>query len=64
MERGNAPCRGCEARVPGCHGLCPEYKEWRREQDQRIERRQKENRATPAWPRNVLKYIWREMKGR
>lgn len=24
------PCHGCEApkRQPGCHAVCPEYKEW------------------------------------
>ena len=25
----NAPCRGCEDRVVGCHSTCPRYKEFK-----------------------------------
>lgn len=30
MSNENCPCRPCVApkRHPGCHGTCPEYKEW------------------------------------
>ena len=23
------PCKGCEKRVVGCHGVCKEHKEWK-----------------------------------
>ena len=28
-----APCTNCEKRLPGCHGSCDKYAEWKTEQD-------------------------------
>ncbi len=34
------PCRDCEKRKVGCHGTCPEYKEWAEENDRLRKQRQ------------------------
>lgn len=31
--RDNPPCYRCEERLPGCHGSCEKYQEWRRQLD-------------------------------
>ena len=35
--RDYPPCDRCEERVPGCHGSCERYGEWRRQLDQENE---------------------------
>ena len=61
MKR-KAPCRDCEIRLIGCHAYCEQYKEWKMEQDERNRAREERQRATPDWPRGVVKWIWREMR--
>ena len=33
------PCKGCEDRVPGCHGGCEKYRAFREELDRKKEER-------------------------
>ena len=39
--RDMSPCKGCEKRVPGCHGHCDAFNEWRRKVDAANEARRK-----------------------
>jgi len=32
-----SPCKGCEDRMVGCHGICRSYKEWKAEFDTEAE---------------------------
>lgn len=57
-----APCRDCDRRHIGCHTICTEYKAWRREQDKIIEAKAKEEAAKPAFNKNVLRKIYKDMK--
>ena len=31
----DAPCLGCSARQPGCHGSCQRYRDWKERNDGR-----------------------------
>lgn len=59
-----APCKDCERRKTGdeagCHSGCPEYQEWKRMKDAAVDQRDREQKAHPELPRDVLRYIWRE----
>lgn len=61
---GNSPCNGCERRLCGCHAQCPDYGEWKKEQDRERDARNERSRTTPEWPRGVLRFVWREWKGK
>lgn len=53
-----APCNGCDRRLVGCHGLCPEYKAWKTEREKQKEAQREE---TPELSRSMKKHIWRRM---
>lgn len=58
-----SPChKDCEKRRIGCHAQCQEYKEWKQKQDEIRDARNEQNRTTPTWPRNVLRYVWRQQR--
>jgi len=48
-------CKGCEKRVPGCHGSCEEYKAFRKQQDEINKKRLAENEINEG-----LKMAWRK----
>lgn len=55
------PCKGCERRLVGCHGICPDYGAWKRERDRITE----ENREiSHELSRSMKRHIWRKMLGR
>lgn len=58
----DSPCNGCKIREPGCHAECTAYKGWKQEQDELRDARNERNRSTPTWPRNVLRYVWRQQR--
>lgn len=39
--RDMSPCKGCKDRIPGCHGKCDGFNEWRRKVDAANEARRK-----------------------
>lgn len=54
------PCKGCDRRLIGCHGLCPDYREWKKNLDE-------ENASKPPvheLSRSMKRHIWRKMLGR
>ena len=51
------PCKGCDRRLIGCHGLCHEYREWRTEREKHRERPEDK----PEFPRKMKIHIWRKM---
>ncbi len=53
-----SPCRGCDRRLIGCHGLCPDYKEWKKDLEQRKAAARDE---TPSLSREMQKYVWRKI---
>lgn len=38
-DKQNTPCKGCEDRVPGCHGGCDKFKAFREDLDRRKQER-------------------------
>lgn len=52
------PCRDCDRRLVGCHGLCPEYQAWKRETE-RIKDEKREESV--ELPRKMRRHIWRMM---
>ena len=56
----NCPCNGCERRIVGCHGLCNEYKDWKKD----YEAGKEKPKETPEFPRSVLRYLWKRMRWR
>lgn len=34
VTREKPPCKDCPDRVPGCHGSCDRYKEWKQRLDE------------------------------
>jgi len=50
-------CKGCEKRVPGCHGSCEEYKAFRQQQDEINKKRQAANEINEG-----LKMAWRRKR--
>ena len=59
-----APCKDCFDRKLLCHSSCERYKAWRAELDRLSAERQREKAATPQLCWNVVKQIYREMRGR
>ena len=60
----NAPCRECENREQGCHSRCDLYAEFRKRVDGVKAERERERASTPEFARDVVRQIWREMRGR
>ena len=56
----NAPCKGCERRLVGCHGLCLEY----RKRKDELEKQKESQPQTPDLSREKKRYLWRRMLGR
>jgi len=56
----NAPCKGCDRRLVGCHGFCPEYRKWKDE----WEKRKESQPQTPDLSWEMKRYLWRRMLGR
>jgi len=60
----NAPCKDCKDRKMFCHGSCGRYKEFRKELDRIAEEKKRKDAATPQLGKEIIRKIWREMKGR
>ena len=61
MDYKGCPCKGCDIRLIGCHGLCPNYQKWKRELEKR---RAASKEETPELSQKMKKHIWRKMMGR
>jgi len=53
-----SPCQGCERRLIGCHGLCPEYREFRKKLE---EQKAMEKVEMPLLSEQKKKYLYRRM---
>ena len=61
--RDHPPCDRCEERLPGCHGSCEKYQEWRRaltEQNEDV-RSAKQN-AKLFKPVSMVRYIEKQQQ--
>jgi len=57
---GRPPCKGCERRLIGCHALCADYKDWKKEHD----RQKAEQPVGRELSKSMKRHIWRQMLGR
>lgn len=55
-----APCKECDRRQIGCHGLCRDYMAWKDE----LEKRKENQPETPDLSREKKRYLWRQMRWR
>lgn len=60
MVTGGCPCKGCEIRLIGCHGICPNYQAWKR----KMESKKEKPEERPEYSREMIKYIWKKHRWR
>lgn len=63
----DCPCsvnypQDCPKRYPGCHGACPEYKEWRSKLDERKEKERKAKAAQNTMSASKQRELWRRKR--
>lgn len=56
------PCKDCDRRTITCHTVCREYKQYRKEQDERLQQKYEAARSQPRRPRRLMEYIKRNEK--
>ena len=56
------PCNECTEREVGCHGKCARYKQWRKELDEKNERRLKVLKGEDTMSAAAEREIWRKKR--
>lgn len=59
-----APCKDCDKRTITCHGVCSDYKAWKKKHDDMIMVEMEKKKGKPEFNRKTINYIWKKMKKR
>ena len=55
----DSPCKGCDERTHGCHGICTAYKKWKAEDKQNRIKLDKDLAAGRAREGGIRRALWR-----
>lgn len=58
------PCKDCDKRKLGCHGMCKEYQEWKKWNEEKNEKRREERKKGDCHSKALEKSYYNSLRRR